>query len=488
MRARAFLALCAACLGAATPLAAQDVEPVAPPIEQVLEDGVLLPDALLRSSARTFPSILAAFEKEAAARSDQLAAQGAFDLMLDAKAYSRVTGFYSTIYVDTKATQPLEQMGAEVFASYRLSNGSFPIYENYFNTNEFGEIKIGGVLPLLRNSTIDSRRFARRDAQLAASQAQLDVLLVKLKVQAEALGAYWRWVAAGREVGVYEELLEIAQARAIGLNREFQEGAAPRIAVVENEQNVLRRKTLLAEAQRKFATASNSLGFYLRGSGGQMIFPDRRHLPGTDDLEGLPPVERLVDTQLSQAVANRPELADLALSIERAQAKIALRRNDLRPRLDASAEISRDFGPIGAGGSSFDSTDTVVGVTFSVPLQRRSAQGRLDRAEAELRALELDRQRVSDELTVELENIVTNLEAAMELSSLAEAELAQARQMVTAERRRLALGAGDFFLVNVREETAASAQISQIRAELNGRLSAANYDTAVMNLDALGLR
>ena len=31
---------------------------------------------------------------------------------------------------------------------------------------EIGEIKIGGVLPLLRNSSIDSRRFARRDAEL----------------------------------------------------------------------------------------------------------------------------------------------------------------------------------------------------------------------------------------------------------------------------------------------------------------------------------
>ena len=487
MRTRAFLALCAVWAAITGPLAAQNVEPVVTPIERVMEEGPLLPADLLRSSARTFPSILAAFEKEAAARSDQLAAEGAFDLMLDAQAYSRVTGTFSTIYLDTKATQPLEQSGAEVFASYRLSNGRFPIYENIFNTNEFGEIKIGGVLPLLRNSSIDSRRFARRDAELAASQAQLDVLLVKLKVQAEALGAYWRWVAAGREVAVYEELLEIAQARAIGLDRQFQEGAAPRIALVENEQNVLRRKTLLAEAQRRFATASNSLGFYLRGNGGQMVVPTRRNLPDIDELEGIPPVDRLVAAELSEAVANRPELADLALSIERAQAKIALRRNDLRPRLDASAEISRDFGPIGAGGSTFDSTDTVVGLTFSVPLQRRAAQGRLDRAEAELRALELDRQRVSDELTVELENIVTNLEAAVELSSLAEAELAQAQQMVTAERRRFSLGAADFFLVNLREETAASAQISQIRAELNGRLSAANYDTAVINLEALGL-
>lgn len=487
MNWRPFLALCAASACFAGPLAAQNVEPVAQPIEQVMADGPLLPADLLRSSARTFPSILAAFEKEAAVRSDQLTAEGAFDLIFDAKAYSRVTGAFSTIYVDTKATQPLEQMGAEVFASYRLSNGRFPIYENIFNTNEFGELKVGGILPLLRDSSIDSRRFARRDAELAASQARLDVLLVKLKVQAEALGSYWNWVAAGREVAVYEELLEIAQARAVGLNRQFQEGAVPRIALVENEQNVLRRKTLLADAQRRFATASTSLGFYLRENGGQMVVPARSNLPGVEELKALPVAERLLEAPLPDVVASRPELANLALSIERARGTIALRQNELRPRLDASAEISRDFGPIGAGGPTFDATDTVLGVTFSMPLQRREARGRLDKAEAELRALELDRRRANDELVVELGNIVTNLKAAVELAGLAEAELDQAQQMVAAERRRFSLGAADFFLVNLREETAASAQIRQIRAELNGRLSAANYDTAVMNLDALGL-
>lgn len=84
MVVRACLALCAASAWLAAPLAAQNIEPVAPTIEETMAQGALLPADLLRSSARTFPSILAAFEKEAAARSDQLTAEGAFDLMLDA--------------------------------------------------------------------------------------------------------------------------------------------------------------------------------------------------------------------------------------------------------------------------------------------------------------------------------------------------------------------------------------------------------------------
>jgi hypothetical protein len=48
------------------------------------------------------------------------------------------------------------------------------------------------------------------------------VLLVQLNVQHEALRAYWRWVGAGEEIRVFEELLEIAEARQIGLTREVQ--------------------------------------------------------------------------------------------------------------------------------------------------------------------------------------------------------------------------------------------------------------------------
>ena len=149
--------------------------------------------------------------------------------------------------------------------------------------------------------------------------------------------------------------------------------------------------------------------------------------------------------------------------------------------------MSRDFGAVGDGGASFDSTDTVVGVTLTVPLQRREARGRLQRAEAELRELELRQQRITDQIEVEIDNILTTLGAALRLADLADQEVDRASQMVRAERRRFQLGAGDFFLVNLREESTADAQVRAIRAELTGRLAAASFDAVTMNLDKLGL-
>ncbi|UYV15565.1 TolC family protein [Porphyrobacter sp. ULC335] len=469
------------------PLAAQDIAPVGDPLDVALKTGPLLPDEVLRSSALTFPSILEAFEREAAARSDQLSADGAFDLMLKGEYYDRLTGFYSGGYGKVEARQALRPYGAEVFGSYRVSDGDFPTYENYNYTNALGEAKVGALFSLLRNRDIDSRRFAIEDTRLAASQARLDVLLVQLNVQHEALRAYWRWVGAGEEIRVFEELLEIAEARQIGLTREVNEGARARIALTENELNLLKRRALLEEAKRNFATASNSLGYYLRGSDGQMVVPTREMLPDLARMKSIAPAEQLAATPTSEIIQSRPELQTFKLALERANNKVALRQNDLQPSLDASVELSRDFGQLGPGGPGFDSTDAVVGLTFSVPLQRRTARGAVQRAEAELRETELRQRRIADQITTEVGNILANLSAALKLSDLAEAEVKQANQMVQAERTRFRLGAGEFFLVNAREETAANAQVSAIRAELAGRLAEASYNAATMNLRALGL-
>lgn len=477
----------AAITAAAPPATAQNIEPVEAPLSDALRNGPLLPEEVLRSSALTFPRILEAFEREAAARADQLSADGAFDLMLNAEYYDRYTGTFSGGFAQGKASQPIAPFGGEVFASYRLSDGRFPIYENIFNTNELGEFKVGGLFSLLRNRQIDQRRFAVEDTRLAASQARLDVLLAQLNVQFEALRAYWRWVAAGDEIGVYEGLLEIAEARAFGLRRQVEAGALPSIAVIENEQNVIRRKSLLAEAERNFVTAANSLSFYLRDEGGQLIVPTREQLPDDAQLQDLPDIQTLLAMSRSDILDQRPELRNFRLELERARNRVELRRNDLKPNLDFSVELSRDFGPVGDGGPTFDSTDTVVGLTFKVPLQRRTARGAVQRAEAELRAIELSRQRTADQIRIELDNILENLNAALRLARLANDEVKQATQVVAGERKRFQLGAGDFLRVNLQEERAADAEVRAVRAQLNGRLAAASYSAATMNLTELGL-
>lgn len=190
-------------------------------------------------------------------------------------------------------------------------------------------------------------------------------------------------------------------------------------------------------------------------------------------------------TTVPDALARRPELAGLRLALQRAKNTIALSKNELKPRLDVNFEVSRDVGAVAEGGISRDSTDTIIAFKFSVPFQQRGAIGKLAKAEAERDALIQRQRRLADQIEIELRNILVELEAAGELVDLAAQDVVQSDTMTNAERRRFEIGASDFFVVNVREETAADARIRYHFAELQARIARANYDAAIVDLDRL---
>ncbi len=447
----------------------------------------LLPAEVLQISATRFPDILESLARKRAADGDRLAADGAFDLVFNGDGFNRVTGFWTGSVLNTEVRQNLGAYGAQVYGGYRISDGTFPIYEDINFTNSGGEFKVGALFSLLRNRSFDQRRFRVADARLASTQANLEVTLTQIGVQQQALNAYWRWVATGRELLTYSELLQIAQVRATGLEEQVRKGALPEIAITENQQNIIRREILVAEAERNFQLATNALSFFLRDGAGNLITPGFDRLPEETLLSPVQDLNAVVLTNPSEVLLSRPELRSLRVAIDRSRNKVRLSENDLKPDLDFNFEVSRDLGRIAEGGLSRDSTDTIIGFRFSVPLQRRQAKGRLQRAEAELRANQLRRQRTEDQISVELNDILINLKTAIRLNALAKDEVTQANVMVAAERKQFTQGASDFFLVNLREERAADAQIRATRAVLNGRLALTRYNAATVNMDAFGL-
>jgi outer membrane protein TolC len=201
-------------------------------------------------------------------------------------------------------------------------------------------------------------------------------------------------------------------------------------------------------------------------------------------------VDRLVPTSPGDtlaALARRPELRLLRTAFERAQNRVALARNSIKPRVDLSVVVARDLGDIAEGGLSRDGTETILGVSFSVPLQQRSARGRIRQETAELEAIELRQRLREDQITVEIENILVDLNAAEGLLQLAADQVGQTEQVREAEQRRFGNGASDFFLVNLREEAAASARIQYYTADLERHIARANYDAAVVDMERLGL-
>jgi outer membrane protein TolC len=444
--------------------------------------GVLTLDAVLRSSATHAPAILEAMARERAADGKALSARGAFDLLFEGDASSRLLGYYDGSYVDGQVTRPLQTNGGAVYGAYRVSRGDFPEYYGDRFTNRLGEVKVGAVFALMRDRWVDARRtgvgLADRDIELA----RLDREMVAIGVQRRAIAAYQDWVAAGQRVAVYRDLLALASERQQSIERQIQLGARPDILGTENRQNIVRRQALLVRAEQQLEAAANALSFFLRDANGEPMVPVAAQLPRAFPAFDLPPLTRDLGRRVE-----RPDLDAILVRLDQNEQRRLLAENDMKPRLDLKGELSKDLGAVGLGGPTKTPAEAIVGVRFSLPLERRGARGRIAEAQAEADALRRRRQLIEDQILVEVNGLAIQVQAAEKLAELAVSEAALATRMAEAERRRFTLGVSDFILVNLREEAAADAQLRQLDAQYARSAARAELVAATVDRDQLGL-
>lgn len=461
----------------ATPLAAPAAP--APAIAQPASASPLTLATVLESSLRHFPQVLAATEKIRAQAGKQLAAEGAFDLRLENDSYARTSGFYDGRITDTRLVKPLPGWNTRLYGGYRVSDGEFPIYEDESFTNDGGEFKLGVVFSLLRDRDIDSRRFALRDSTLALVQTEIEARITQIRVQHAATQAYLGWLAAGRALDIYRDLLALAEARQTGLEERVRDGDLARVYLNENQQYILKRRGRVTEAERALANAANGLALYLRDPAGRPQPPPAARQPGRwPDLGHVDMT--VLEATIAATLAERPELGIVAADLERERNRLALGENALKTRLDLNLETSRD---LGAGSITRDGTDSLVRLDITVPLERRTGHGRVAEARANLSRLELDRQLLNERIGVEVRNIANDITAAERFLALATLEVEQAAILEEAERERFADGASDFFVVNLREEASADARVRRIEARLGYLRALADFYAATVQVD-----
>ncbi len=436
---------------------------------------------VLASSRAHVPQVLEAIARVRAAEGRRLAADGAFDVVFRGNTDARLGGFYDGKVLGGTVTRPLQNFGGEVYAGYRLSDGRFPVYEDERFTNELGELKVGVMFALLRDRMIDDRRFALSQSDADIDLARNEQLIVAIGVQRRAMDAYGAWVATGLRLAVLRDLLALAENRQDGIRRQVAGGQKPRILLVENDQIILRRQTLVVEAEQALAVAAARLSLFVRDEAGKPLVSSSARLPPS-----LPPMP-MSTIDLSAVAAARPDLRVIDIRMRQARERLALTLNSFLPRLDLVLETSRDLGAVGAGGPPRSGTEPSIGLRFSVPLQQRTAKGQRAANEAEIDVQAQRRRQLEDQIGVELETIQTDLAATRRLVELAVAEQARAAEVARAERRRFELGASDLFLVQLREETEASTRIRAIEASWRQVQARAELAAATADLPALGL-
>lgn len=427
------------------------------------QDSTLLLPEVMDSIRQAYPLIMAALADQRSAQGELQAARGGFDPMLRVRGDASPIGAYPNGRFDLVLEQPTPLWGASAFAGYRVSVGEFPDYDGKLVTNQYGELRAGVAVPLLRNGPIDRRRATLQRAESSLRLADASLGEARLLALRSGGIRYIDWVGAGLRRQIVQSLLNLAKTRDEALSVRVQRGDIPAIERIDNQRALWQRQGLLVSAQRGIELAALELSLFLRDEGGQPVVVREARLPTL-----LPPPDRndfgapervAIDQKTAQE--NRPELRRLAQQRRQLEIDRDFAKNQLWPSADLSASVSQDFGP---PGYPRDKTVLDFSLSLDIPTLNRAARGRLAQAEAALQKFVAQQRLIVDRVNLEVADVHSQLAQAVRRIELAQREHDVAVQVELAERAKFELGESTLLQVNLREQATFDAALRRIDA------------------------
>ena len=348
-------------------------------------------------------------------------------------------------------------------------------YDGKLQTNGLGEYRAGMRVPLFRDRALDSRRAELGKANLGRRLADLSIQQQRLVILQAATARYWNWVAAGRRFAVAQSILDMAVERKKILETAVELGQLPRFEVLDNKRIIEQRRSQFVAGRRGLEQASFDLSLFYRNDLGQPRIPSRAQLPPAFPRPtGID--EQQLERDISQALDRRPELARLETQQDQVRLDQRLAENRRLPGLDFILSYDRELGerrvPRGPN-------ELRAGVSFELPLQRRTATGQAVAARTRVAQIDQRLQFQREQVSVEVRDAVSAVRAAFEGANVLEAEVLATRQVEDAERLRYDLGESTLFVLNQRELQTADAQVREVSALADYYRALALYELAV---------
>lgn len=436
--------------------------------------GPLELEEVLKSVDRAFPLIAAAAREQDEARAQLLSSEGGFDPSLKGSGTVEPISGYPKQYFTVQAEQPTALWGSTFFAGYRYGSGKIPIYEGKLETNEYGEVRGGVRVPILRDGAIDRRRASLRQAELGAQLAKLGVDQQRIESRRLAALRYWDWVAAGRRLAVLRAWHDLAVGRDEGIATRAERGDIPDIDRTENRRTILQRQTAVIGAERDLIQTSMELSLFLRDENGEPVSPNPNRLPqSVPDAHALDLPSPKAEEE--RALARRPDLKRFDALRDRSLIEADYASNQALPALDATVYGARQFGD---GDPARGQTVVAGAVVLDIPILNRVQTGRARAAEAAVARTEAQRRYARDRVVADVRTALATIEASRDRAHVAKRELEVATQLAQAELRRFELGEGTMLVVNQREQGTAEAAIREIDALAEYHRATASYRAA----------
>ncbi len=416
-------------------------------------------NTVLKSVTEYYPPYLSVLVERDIARGTVRHALGAMDLQTYLKLFQSPAGFYESTTAEAGFEQFTNLRGVTIYGNYRYTEGFLPDYYRSRRTNGGGTPTIGLRVPLLRDGAIDPRRAAIYRANIDQELADPYIQNQHLNLSLGAMRTYFHWLAAGRKLAITESLLNVAKERNEAIQTQITQGLMAPIAALENQQLVVSRELSTTKARRQLQAATAALSLFYRDGDSNPVLPSERQLPPAFPTPEPLPQETL-SPALQYAASERPEVRLFELKLEQLDIDTRLFKNQLQPYLNAYVSAGQSLGDqLYKDTNEFE---VEFGFEFKMPLQRRAAKGKLQVNQAKIDQLQLDAQLAMDQIATDVWDAHSAVRAAWEQIEQARTNVSLATQLHDVERDRFALGAVDFLTLQLREQSAFQARLTEI--------------------------
>jgi outer membrane protein TolC len=386
-------------------------------------------------------------------------ARGGFDPLL----YSNINqknfdeeNYYSLIDAGLKLPT---WFGIEVYSGWERNDGVNLNPER--KTPEMGLFYAGVSVPIGRNLFIDERRASLRNAQLFEDISLEEQRLMLNKVLIKAAKAYWDWYAAYHKMEVYREGLQLAEVRFEGVRESALQGDKPIIDTVEAHIQMQSRMISFQKATLEFENQSEHLSVFLWDTG---TIP----LEVPDDMK---PEERrvlseyirdlTVNSQIDSMIVNHPVIKQKELKIDQLNINRRLKLEQLKPVINLKYNAINE--PIGGNViSGYTINNYNWGLQFYMPLLLRKGRGEVKLAKLKMQDAQMDLVNYIAIIRRNVNQSINTWRVSTTQVSLSEKQVQSLSQLLEGERIKFDVGESSLFLVNAREMSYISGQISLI--------------------------
>jgi outer membrane protein TolC len=343
-------------------------------------------------------------------------------------------------------------------------------------TQGFMEAKI--TQPLLKNAGIF---YNRSKIYIARNNKEKSILELKektIEVINSVQNAYWDLVMAIEELRVRNKSLESAEDLLRKNRIQVKVGTLAPIEVLVAEDGVAKKMNDIIETENDIKNREDDLKQVMNLSN-HSILSDAAIIPL--DKASFEVKNVSFDESIKIALANRPELFEKGLDIANARITVKQKRNELLPKLDAEVGIrysglSDTYGNAADSIFSEDFQSQFFGLALEVPLGNREARSNYSKAKLEARQSVLNRNKIEQEIVVEVRTAVREIKKNVESIKATEKarELAQAR--LEAEEMKFKVGRTTSLEVLRAQDNLTIAEGKAVKALVDYQISLGDLD------------